>query len=855
MVVGERPGKTEAELGLPFVGASGREQDRYMAAAGIRKYSYYKTNLVKDYKEGDPDPLPWEISRDVSKLSAEIEEVNPGIIGAVGAFSARFFLGPRCSMDVVHGKAQWARSKATGYQGWVVPLYHPAGGMHNHDLQPFIEYDYRQLGRYLRGELPLKRIRDKHPSPKYIDINKMSVPVAVKLLRRKLKGSVAVDTEGTPYNPWGLSFCSESGVAYVIRLHGPNGARLIKAFDDALNRNRPRIIYHNALYDIRMLKVLGVLCVERMQFTDSQVLSYQLQVEPQGLKPLAMRHCGMKMKSYRDMIAKPSASLAFKYIMEIADYDWGPTPPRTEFKGGKMVAKKPWPLNRKLDRLLSDLAEDKIKKADLRERWKKWDHADKAPAIEKFGDMPEPTLDDIPLEDAIYYSARDAHATYEVLPILEEEIRRNKLGKSIQNDLGAITFINRMQEYGLYPDLEALKTLSDELMSKMLGIHGEIKDKLGTDLNLNSSKQLTEFLYDGLGNIPMPPTKTDSGQPSLNEPNIQTLINMLELDTEESESWEVAHWLLSKTLEYRGLLKLKSTYADKIPEYVKNGTLHPNFRITSVITGRLSAFDPNVLALPARTELGKRIKKAFIVRAGHIMFGADYSGIEMRVLAHISGDPFLCETFRNGEDQHSKTAAMIWDIPVDAVDKGSQRFPAKTIGFLTVYGGGAKKLYLSLNKVGLNWPLTKCEEFLQEYLKLVSGVKVYMEESKEYCRRHGYVRTQLGRKRILPGIHSENAYTRFEAERAAINFRIQGTAQEIIKRAMNLVMEEVAASTLLVFPLLQIHDDLTVETPDSPDEKHNTKTMMEDLMINAVPLSVPVEVDSGFGYNLADIKE
>ena len=843
MIIGERPGEDEAWEGEPFVGKSGQEQNRYLGKFGVRPGSYFKTNICKDYMHGNPDPTHADIKRHIPALAEELICVQPEIIGTVGRFATRFFLRS-AYMEQVHGMSYWV--SFSNWEGWVVPIYHPAAGLYNNDLQPVINWDYKKLAGYLHGDIPLRHAQDEFPDPVYEDLT--SAAEVDHQLHQWDGQPIAVDTEGWRHNPWGLSFSWESGTAYVIRYANREA---IEAFAAWLKFYKPRLVFHNALHDVEVLEAMGI-SSSTYTYEDTMIRAYQLQVEPQGLKPLAKRFCGMDQPSYADLIAPYADDQALEYMICLhAEGSFPRSDIRLEFDGGKIVQKKPWSLDRYLKRIFDDLAKGKLDPSELRKRWNKWHVDTRIDAIKQFGDMPEPTLDDVPLDVAVRYSARDADATIRIHPHLKDLTDAMELGESLDTDHAVIPMIELMHRRGLMVDVPLFKKVSDHLLDELLRVHEETEGRLGFFLNLNSSPQLSQIFYDAWEDIPEPPKRTKTGQPSLNEAGLSTIKVNLESLHRMTHTQETAHWLIDQALEYRGLLKLRNTYAEKIPLFVdEHSRLHPNYRVTKVITGRLSAFDPNVLAIPARGRLAHLIKQCFIAPPGYRLGTWDFSGIEMRVMAHLSQDPVMLDVFRKNLDQHSITASMIFGKPVDQIDKKTERFPAKTMGFLIIYGGGPYTLQANLKKEGLDWSVDRCEELINMYLDIHKGVRRFMSKQIASCRRYGLVRSVRGRIRHLPGIWSGEKFVRLEAERAAINFPIQATAQEIIKQAMADALEW-SADFPDYHPLLQIHDELLYEFPE--DQWETIDPLMVATMENCWELSVPLKVGGDSGRNWAEL--
>jgi DNA polymerase-1 len=591
-------------------------------------------------------------------------------------------------------------------------------------------------------------------------------------------------------------------------------------------------------------------------------MAYQLQIEPQGLKPLAKRHCGMTMKDYNDLVAPVEGQLVWDWLKKAQEHDFGPAEERLKWKGGKYSISKGWTINRKIIRLLQDLdigkaipSEVKKKRILKKDGW----HTDDLAKVEAIvGPLPDAHLQDVPLDAAIEYASKDPDATLRVHPILKDMCSVMSLDKSLEIDINVIPMIEHMQTHGIQCDTQYLKDFSEELQRGLDRLTYEAGKITNRFINLNSGDQMAaQFYTRNWSGIPIPKYKTESGRPKMDEAALKTIKVELEAKSYRTEVQDKVIRLIDFALDYREHLKLKTTYADPIAKIVDasgDGRLHSNFRITKVVSGRLSATQPNVLAFPSRTELGKRIKAAFHASHGHTMGTWDYSGIEMRVMAHLSQDPLMMKVFQEGRDLHSETASAIFGKPIDQIDKMTERYPAKSMGFLIIYGGGASTLQDNIKVVGLDWPLDKCEELIQEWLKVYGGVKKFMDHMEAYAKRHGFVRTMHGRIRYLPGICSEVYRVQQEARRMAINHPIQGTAQEIIKIAMAKlwpILQELWTDGFSIHPLLQIHDELVMEFEDGIWDFVNQ--LMVDTMEGAVELSVPVKVGGDSGQTWKDL--
>jgi len=439
------------------------------------------------------------------------------------------------------------------------------------------------------------------------------------------------------------------------------------------------------------------------------------------------------------------------------------------------------------------------------------------------------TFDKVPLEIAGPYAAEDADITlqlHETLwPKLSKEKKLTKLFLEIE--LPLVPILSKMERHGVLVDGESLKKQSKQLAKRIEIIEKETFKLAGKEFNLGSPKQLQEILFEEL-ELPII-QKTPKGQPSTAENVLQELA----LDYELPE----------KILEYRSLSKLKSTYTDKLPLQInsKTGRVHTSFHQAGTSTGRLSSSDPNLQNIPIKTEDGRKIRQAFIAPKGYKLVSLDYSQIELRIMAHMSGDKNLQKAFANGWDIHSATAAEIFGIPIDKVDN-AQRRNAKAINFGLIYGMSAFGL---AKQIGTD--RTSAQKYIDIYFERYPGVKKYMESRKEFAKKNGYVETIYGRRLYLPEIHAQNTMRRRAAERVAINAPMQGSSADIIKRAMIAIDAWLVSSGVDAKMILQVHDELVFEIAEKDVDKASKK--IKSLMEDAAELSVKVLTDVGIGNN------
>ncbi|MBS1160437.1 MAG: polymerase [Proteobacteria bacterium] len=439
------------------------------------------------------------------------------------------------------------------------------------------------------------------------------------------------------------------------------------------------------------------------------------------------------------------------------------------------------------------------------------------------------TFDQVDIERAATYAAEDADVTLRVhqalFPQFSGEAGLSRIYADIE--MPARQVIWQMERTGILIDGDTLSRQSHEIGQKIMGLEAQAYELAGQPFNLSSPKQLADILFDKLG-LPVK-KKTPSGGPSTDE----EVLSELALD----------YPLPKLLLEHRSLSKLKGTYTDKLPRMINphTGRVHTHFSQASVVTGRLASSDPNLQNIPVRTEEGRKIRTAFIAPAGHSIVSADYSQIELRIMAHLSGDERLLDAFAHGEDVHRATAGEIFGVTPLEVGP-DQRRVAKSINFGLIYGMSAFGL---ARQLGLE--RSAAQTYIDRYFTRYPGVARYMEEARETARQKGYVETAFGRRLWFPEIRASNGTRRQAAERAAINAPMQGTAADLIKLAMIAVQDWLEASGLKSRLVLQVHDELVLEVPD--DELIEIRTHLPRLMSQVAELMVPLIVEIGIGAN------
>ena len=439
------------------------------------------------------------------------------------------------------------------------------------------------------------------------------------------------------------------------------------------------------------------------------------------------------------------------------------------------------------------------------------------------------TFDQVPLEEAAPYAAEDADIALrlhlDLWPRLQAEPALAELYQSLEVPL--VPVLSRMERTGVLIDGDRLRRQSAELAQRMAEVEGQAHQEAGEPFNLGSPKQIQAILFDRQG-LPVV-SKTPKGQPSTAESVLQELA----LD----------YPLPALILEHRGLSKLKSTYTDKLPELVspRTGRVHTSYHQAVAATGRLSSSEPNLQNIPIRSEEGRRIRQAFIAPPGQWLLAADYSQIELRIMAHLSGDPGLLHAFETGEDIHRATAAEVFGTPPEQVTSEARR-SAKAINFGLIYGMSAFGL---ARQLGID--RGAAQTYMDRYFERYPGVRRYMEQTRERAREQGYVETVFGRRLYVPDITASNGQRRQYAERTAINAPMQGTAADIIKRAMLAVDAWLLEGEVDARMIMQVHDELVLEVAEADIER--VREAVTARMAGAAALSVPLEVEVGVGPN------
>lgn len=440
------------------------------------------------------------------------------------------------------------------------------------------------------------------------------------------------------------------------------------------------------------------------------------------------------------------------------------------------------------------------------------------------------SMKDVPMDKLAEYAAEDADITWQLFRKLKPEVEKQGQQRVFYEvEMPLLPVLTAMEYEGIRLDPDSMVKFSAQLLEQSLGLEKQIHSMAGETFNIASPKQLGDILFGRLKLVDKP-KKTKTGQYATNETVLQTLAG--------------EHEIIQKILEYRTVTKLRSTYAEALPQSIfdKTGRIHTTFHQTATATGRLNSQNPNLQNIPIRRELGQEIRRAFVARGeGYTLLSADYSQIELRIMASISGDPAMKAAFEEGEDIHAATAAHVYKVGLQDVTNDMRR-RAKTVNFGVMYGISAFGLS---QRLGI--PRKEASEIIEHYFDSFPAIKGYMDETLESARSKGYVETLTGRRRYLPDVNSRNGTIRGMAERNAINTPIQGTAADMIKLAMSAIWNELNTKNLETKLVLQVHDELIFDLKET--ERLEVEPLVRKRMIDALPLEVPIEVEIGTGAN------
>lgn len=827
MLVGEAPGKDEERKGVGFVGKSGEYLwDELWQHCRITRDQVHVSNVVKcrpvDKKGGNRTPTPEEAAKCADVwLKREVIEYRPNLLVAFGVTAARELAVGFGNMEADHGKL---------FQGkWGVPVYvvyHPSAALRDSNTAHKFAWD-------------LKGIKDAHYDqsfnrPKFIDTR------GAKLTARKGEvKAVAIDTEtevddevdtdSIGSKPWSMQVSVTPDEGIFFDAESARGAWR-RLFKKRVTENT-EVILHNAMFDLPVMKRMGVDLLSHPKLVDTMIACEVLQDESKGLKVLGRRYGGMDMRAYSQVVKKAQDKMAREYVAQALaagknGAKWWSEPRVVVFKedDGSWGVREPWSVEKRLTKWAE-------KDGDWVKRWKDFKEEEGKGDIERaLGSMPVAGLKDVDRKSAVAYSCLDSIVTYRVWEPLKKRLEELDLMETFQVDMQAMKLVVRMQEEGLPVNVEQFEKCKVEFGDKLKEIDAEIEEAIGRKINAASAKQTSELIYDELG-LPVGKLGKTTGSKVL-------------------EQIEHLHPVVKLIREYREYKKLIGTYCEPIIakcEASPDERLRARLNPTGTETGRMTAKDPNVLGIPSRTEHGRMVKRAFEAEEGWCILDADYSQVELRVFAHETQEQAIIDAYREDADIHSMTAARAMKKRIEDVTK-EDRAKGKTLNFGIIYGIGADGLSRQLNCD--RW---EAQRFIDGYFEGYQSVDGWMSQVISGARKNGYVRDMFGRIRWMGWINSEDKGARRSAERQACNAMIQGAASGMIKRAMGEVYERLEGSRRWkrsIRPLLQVHDSLIFEVKCDIVEEFGWELIK--IMEGVVELDVPIIAEATYGKNWAD---
>lgn len=845
LVVGERPGESEYFGGRPFIGKAGKAQREHFRRNGVDVDKLRLDNICPDYQEGNPAPTPEEIEQWRPRLLQEIRRTRPKFIVTAGHHATVALLGSGAYLEAIHGIPQpW--DDGTGLAATVIPTYHPAAPFHQPDLLQFVTWDYKRASDIIGGKLQVEYPVDDHPHPHYF------VDKGNPLVGGGESGDPwAIDSEGTPGDVFSFQATVTPGSGHV--------------FLDRVPRFRPGslIIFHNGMYEIEMAASLGVDLLDPalgLRFFDTMMAAYLLCIEPQSLKNLARRHCGMVMNDYQDVVGDVGLKKQLDYLQRVAELRWPKPEQRLEWENdGTAHLYTPQPVERRAEAIIIDYYSEKLDKEGRRtdplKRWRKVDRALRLMVEHRLGKMPVGTLRDVPLASAVYYGGRDPDATLRLYPRLRAALEAEGLTDLMALKMRMLPVAARMSMAGLQGRRASFENLSSTMWDEMLAIQGKLSREFFNrrPFNPNSSDQVATLMRKrGLKGE----KRTKTGKVSTSKKSIEHLRH------EDRAIGLVEDW--------RERMKVKTSFADPVlenwPEDQETVRVRGDLKITRVTSGRFSMSllddvpSAPLLAIPVRSSLGKAVRDCYEAESGYDYFESDLDQAEMRIMADESGDPDLVRLFVEGKlDVHTDTASKMFGIPYDRVDKMKHRYPAKRVGFGVITGIQGPGLLDQLRMAGImTYDVDDCDRFIKEWLKIYPRVKDYMSWCAEETRRRGgVIKDRWGMPRYLPAIFSDDKWERLEAQRQSHSHRIQGGAQGWLQHVMAALNVDLApeVKTDKARFILQIHDSLLFEAHSDEATKSKVQERVISRMCNVAKLKVPMKASSAWASSWGALKD
>lgn len=847
MLVGEAPGEVEARYGRPFAGPSGREQEAWLQRYGTSARHAYLTNVVKEYRHGNPDPTPEQIEFWTPILVEEIRAVQPKLIVAVGRFAMRWLLGDAAELSVSRGIAHRPGAfdpaiadRANG--AIVIPVTHPVAGLHDLASRVQVAADYRRAAEAIRlvnaGRPDLIQIRrDEYAGrERYVDATGAELAKAIGAAPHPIR-RVGFDTEGSISQPWSLQISWEPGTAYVLRTAQPDFAVGVAAIQRLVDAGCT-FIKHDAStpsggigWDTQVARACG-LELRDAAIGDTMYAAFLLRTEPRGLKALAWRWCGMEMTDYEALMGGIGREKQIDYIEQVtAATDWARLEPHVVRENdGSFKVKKYQPVERRAKAILNDIAKDKRNKdgepVDVKQRWSMVEPEQRAIVEERFGPFPEGTLNDVDLDQAVFYATRDADATLRLDDALSTEMRKMEVQGLYATGMQVLPIFEEMQQVGMPASRKSFVDLAATVQAEMYKIQSGLSHRYfgGKPFNPGTGTKHVEQLVLSLGVKGLKKSKKTE--------RVSTSMKSIEHLAKD-------HPAIAEIREYRQRQKVLTTYClpliqiadeqfalEQRPLDGESDIFLVRCKLKPFLeTRRLAAEDPSLLNQPSRTELGRKVRACYMTGYWDAddpnaeVFGSwDFSSQEVRVAAHVSADKLLCSIVSDtSRDIHFETASRIFGKPIDQIKKNEERTPAKTAFFGILYGLSGMGLMDQFRTFGLeDWSQDDCDKLIAEIFKVYPGLLGAINAARAEARKTGMVRDLYGHIRYLPAIYSDKRNEESEAGRQAFSHKIQGTAQGMTQNAMASLRPKIRQLQREGLPVrwcLQIHDELILRMP------------------------------------------
>ena len=828
MVLGEGPGRDEDHAGFAMVGMSGRTLDATLRMEGLERREFHVRNVVEYWTgEGNPDPTQEDIDRDRPQLLTALQEVGPELVIPLGRIAKDQFESEAKgrAMEDVTGLLFPATLPDAGWKGWILPIIHPAAGFRDPWYAALFYGGVVRLGTIIRG------LEDYSDLSEY-EWREWKTP----FVEPDYAWGLGIDTEGSKEKPWCITVSSDGVNGALIR---PGETQKLADLGQAIHQSR--VILHHALHDLPVLRSMGIEIPDD-GFDDTMLMGFVYPPSPMGLKEIGFRYFGVKMREYEDVVGPYDESLMTNYLLDAME----------KLRGVKFEGRAHPPAKR-----IANLFTPKADEKSLRKRWKAV--CEDSPGVKEVVEMvvgPVPDLEYhmVPEDEIAPYAKQDAVVTvgakayYFKRPDFPHEL--------YHMDLCALPMLDRMSEVGLRVDTEKLEVLQRELEDFLEMTTRQIRMLANSaTLNPGSDKQIGELLYGSMGLATKRMTKSRTRM-SVDDRALRGIRCHLDTPHECRHHHRLAHKVIDLVLLWREAETVLTSYVIPLWKFLTpHSRVHPNWKACTVVSGRLASENPNLLAFPAHSVWGKKLRTCFPPDPGYVMCTFDLDQIELRVMASESGDAAMIAAFLDGIDIHSATAADVFGIPIETA-KGEIRTAAKSVNFGIGYGETWVGLQEDLRTKGIGKTEDETKALIAMWWSVRPGVAEMRDETIKEAKANGNVKDMWGRMRWLPGIWSEFDHIRNEAERQAFNMKIQGGAAGCIKKAMGYYHFVVAPRFNAgdVQPLLQIHDELIFQIKEEMFE--TVKPMiLETMGVSQERFVVPISAKASPGPSWGELEK